>query len=179
MLNEQDILPELKQYQKVQQDYLSGKAAAEEEWPRLPENKDAPKKPSFCILGMLIHSILFVSIELSSLFRIKSFVVFFTKLRIATDKYSFEPVSCGYNYAYTKLGLVLLSQNDISGAINCLDASWRVHPCAHNTSYGLKRALVSKLKGYPEAQIVVDQYLSISKQFVYWPDKWAEKILRS
>ena len=177
MLNEEDILPELKQYQKFQQDYLSGKT--EKECSCLPENKDAPQKPSHCILGMLIHSIILISIELSALLRIKIFVAFFAKLRIATDRYSFEPLSCGYNYAYTKLGLVLLSQNDVAGAINCLDASWRVHPCPHNTSYGLKRALVSKLKDYPEASIVVAQYLTIGKQFVYWPEKWAEKILRS
>ncbi len=177
MLNEKDILPELKQYQKFHQEYLSGKNS--KEYSNLPKNNDAPQKPFHYIWGMLIHSIIFISIEFSILFRIKTFVAFFAKLRIATDRFSFEPISCGYNNAYTKLGLVLLSQNDVYGAVKCLDASWRVHPCAHSTSYGLKRALVSKLKDYPEASNSVAQYIKMGKQFVYWSEKWAEQALKS
>ena len=117
------------------------------------------------------------SIIVSRLLRIHKFVAFFSKVRIATDKLSHEPVSCGYNQAYTNLGLALLAENDIEGAINCLDSSWRVHPCPHNTSFGLDRRLVSKLIQFPEAKKSVEKYIKIGKKFVYWPEGWSERIL--
>jgi len=177
MLSEEDILLELKQFQNWRQEFMAAKK--KEERPSFPENKDAQKYTSYWIFGAFIHTVTFLGIELSSLFRIKSFVAFFSKLRISTDRFSYEPLSCGYNNAYTKLGLVLLSQNDVNGAIKCLDASWRVHPCPHNTSFGLKRGLVSKLKNHSQASIVVAKYIEIGKQFDYWPEKWVEKINKS
>ena len=115
MLREEDILPEIKQYQKWQQAYFAG--IKEEERPDLPENSHAQKYTSLCIIGAMIHAITVLGMELSGLLRIKKFVAFFAKLRISTDRFSYEPLSCGYNNAYTKLGLVLLSQNDVNGAI--------------------------------------------------------------
>ena len=174
MLREEDILLELEQYQNWRQAYMAGKN--QEDCPELPENRDAPKYTSYGLFGAFIHMFIFLGIEISSLFRIQKFVAFFAKLRISTDRFCYEPKSCGYNNAYTKLGLALLSQDDVNGAIKCLEASWRVHPCPHNSSFGLKRSLVSKLKNYPEASRVVAQYIKIGKQFVYWPEKWVERI---
>jgi hypothetical protein len=177
MLSEEDILLELKQYQNWHQAYMEGKRR--EERPGLPENKDAPKYTSYALFGTFIHMLLFLAIEISGFLRIQKFVGFFSRLRISTDRFCYEPVSCGYNSAYTKLGLALLSQNDVVGAIRCLETSWRVHPCPHNTSFGLKRSLVSKLKGYPEASKAVAQYIEIGKQFVSWSEEWVERINKS
>ncbi len=177
MLTERYILTELEQYQKWHNAHMQGKS--QEERPSLPDNKDTPKYNSYSIFGAFIHMLIFFALEISTFLRIKTFVSFFAKLRISTDKFCYEPYSCGYNNAYTKLGLALLAKNDLSGAINCLDVSWRVHPCPHNSSYGLKRSLVAKLRSYPEAADVVNQYIKIGKQFVYWPDKWVEKIYKS
>jgi hypothetical protein len=80
------------------------------------------------------------------------------------------------SYSDTNLGLALLAQNDVEGAIHCLDSSWRVHPCPHNTSFGLDRRLVSKLRHLPKAEKIVEGYINIGKKFVYWPEGWVEKI---
>lgn len=177
MLREEDILLELEQFQKWRREFMAVKS--KEERPRFPENKDSQERSSYGIFGTLLHMFIFMANEISRFFKIHKFVAFFSKLRISTDSFSFEPVSCGYNNAYTKLGLSLLSQNDINGAIRCLDASWRVHPCPHNASFGLNRALVSKLKNYPEASKVVSKYINIGKQFVDWPENWVYKIKKS
>jgi hypothetical protein len=177
MLTEEGILPELEQYRKWHRAHMQGKD--QEDCPNLPENKDAPKYNAICLFGAFIHGLIFLALEISTFLRIKKAVSFFAKLRISTDKFSYEPCSCGYNNAYTKLGLALLTKNDVNGAIRCLDASWRVHPCPHNSSFGLKRSLVAKLRKYPEAENVVNQYIKIGKQFVFWSDKWVEEIYKS
>ncbi len=175
MLLEEDILKELKHYQKFQEHYKEGKRGSD--LPKLPPNKDNQKNRTYMLYGLIIHPFLFISVNISKLLRIHKFVAFFSKVRIVTDKLSYEPVSCGYNQAYTNLGLALLSENDIEGVKHCLDASWRVHPCPHSTSFGLDRRLVSKLRLYPEAEKTVEKYIKMGKQFVYWPEGWAYKIL--
>jgi hypothetical protein len=175
MLREEEILLELKHYQKFQEYYNEGKRGSD--LPKLPGNRDDQKNNSYMLFGLMIHPLLFASIIISRILRLHKFVAFFSKVRIATDKLSHEPVSCGFNQAYTNLGLALLVENDIQGAIHCLDLSWRVHPCPHNTSFGLDRRLVSKLRHFPEAEKNVEKYIKMGKQFVYWPEGWVYRIL--
>lgn len=174
MLREQDIILELKYYQKFHKTYLEGKR--EDDLPLLPKNRDDQNRPCLAVLGILIHTLLAICMGIVKLLHLHKFAAFFSRIRIATDKYSYEPVSCGYNKAYTNLGLALLAQGDIGGAIKCLDASWRVHPCPHNSSFGLSRRLVSQLKHYPDASEVVSEYVRIGKKFISWSEKWARNI---
>ena len=85
MLKEEDILIELKQYQKWRQAYIAGRS--QEECPALPENKYAPKYNAYGLFGAFIHLFIFLGIEISMLLRIQKFVAFFAKLRISTDKF--------------------------------------------------------------------------------------------
>lgn len=88
------------------------------------------------------------------------------RARIVSDRWSSEPRTCGLNTAYTNLGLARLGRHDLPGAIRCLDASWRVHPCAHNVTFGLKQRLAAALKDHPEAHAALEQYERMSKLFV-------------
>ena len=94
MLSEKEILKDLVLYKQFHEANQSG---ANTDQIVLPENKDAPVNQFYCFLGMILHSITFICIEFSRLLKLASFVAFFAKLRIITDKYSFEPISCGYN----------------------------------------------------------------------------------
>ena len=144
--------------------------------PQIPENNDAQTNDVRTIIGYILFPLLHILLNITKFIGWHSFMARICKARIEADRFSFEPKSCGLNKAYTQLGLALLAQNDLDGAISCLDASWRVHPCPHNASYGLDRRLVSKLKSYDEARGVVERYISVGRHFAQWPDPWAEGI---
>ena len=91
---------------------------------------------------------------------------------IAVDRFWYEPASCGLNHAYTRLGLALLAGGDESGAIDCLQAAWHIHPCPHNTSFGLDPRLWSALVGVPAADHAREQYAEVARKFSpdgVWP----------
>jgi hypothetical protein len=67
------------------------------------------------------------------------------------DRFSLEPASCGLNRAYTRLGLARLGSGDELGAVDCLRKSWRVHPCPHNTTFGLRPELWNAVATMPGA----------------------------
>lgn len=87
------------------------------------------------------------------------------KLRIITEGWSFEPRQCGYNRAYTLLGLARVKRKDISGAIKAIQESWQVLPRPHNTSFGLWTVLAKELKDYPEAEDSINDYREIVNAF--------------
>lgn len=174
MLTEDDIALELEHYQKFNTAFLRGKH--DSDLPRLPVNKDEQHSRFLPILGLLLHPILGLFIGVSRLLHAHWFTALLSKARIATDGLSYEPRACGLHKAYTNLGLALFGRNNLSGAIKCLNASWRVHPCPHNCSFGLSRALVAKLRDYPEAAHSVQEYIRIGKTFVVWSEDWAQKI---
>ena len=174
MLSENEIMQELQAYRAHALALKEGKSGRD--LPEIPKNKDAQKNDVRTIIGYLLFPLLYILLNIAKVIGWYHFVARLSKARIEADRFSFEPKSCGLNKAYTQLGLALLAQNDLDGAIGCLDASWRVHPCPHNASYGLDRRLVSKLKSYEEAKGVVERYISVGRHFAQWPDQWAEGI---
>jgi len=97
------------------------------------------------------------------------------KLRIKTDNFSDEPIQCGYNMAYTNLGIARFNQNDIDGAIDALYISGQVWPCPHKTSFGLSDELVNKLKNIPKADKAVKDYIEIASLFTRRTNKILKK----
>lgn len=116
-------------------------------------------------MGLIIHSLIAILVFLSKLLRLWRVVLLLSKLRVRTDGLSYEPRQCGYNSAYTNIGLSKLKIGDVGGAIEALDESWQVYPCPHNTSFGLKTSLVKELYKYPEASEHVATYVEIYKKF--------------
>ena len=68
MLQEEDILFELKYYQKFHKAYLKGKR--ETDLPALPENKDCQNNTLYAALGLLLHTVLAIYIGIARLFRL-------------------------------------------------------------------------------------------------------------
>jgi hypothetical protein len=176
MLSEEDILLELKYTRRWQEAYLSGERG--HKLPKVPKNRDAQDSKVRLLVGLSLHPFLAILMETAQLLRFATLQAALARIRIATDTFSFEPKSCGLNNAFTHLGLALLAKKNIAGARKCLEASWRVHPCPHNSSYGLSKGLVSKLRDYPEAESEIAEYLRIGKKFVSWSDQWAEGIVK-
>ena len=117
------------------------------------------------VFGVPLHFVLFLLTNLSKSIGLWSLVALFSKIRIATDIWSFEARQCGYNRAYTLLGLYRLRSHDINGAISALTESWKVYPCCHNTSFGLYWQLAKELELIPEAQDAVNDYKEIYRAF--------------
>ncbi|MBN4046904.1 hypothetical protein JYT90_01145 [bacterium AH-315-P07] len=173
MLNESQILHEIEQYREMMSAFISGNID-EQHSEQIADNESEESRVSnlVAIGGALLHTFLFLGYTVSRSLGIQALVILFAKARISTDNYCYEPQSCSYNRAYTMLGLMLLEKNDIRGAVECLEASWQVHPCPHNMSYGLRNALAKKLTDYPEAELAVKRYEKIGSQFAYNPEKW-------
>jgi len=115
--------------------------------------------------GVFLHTILFVVRYTARKLHLWPIVAFCAYLRIKTDRLSHEPRQCGYNEAYTVLGLYRLRRKNITGAILALNESWHVWPCCHNTSFGLRKSLAKELSEYPEAVQAVEQYFEVADAF--------------
>lgn len=173
MLTEAEIIEELKAYKMYILAWEEGKRGSD--LPKLPlKNEKAVLLRTVC--GFFAFPILSLLFYLSYFLHLNSFAVWIARARIAVDDLSCCPGSCGLNWAYTKLGLAFLAKKEIKEAIQCLDASWRVHPCPHNSSFGLSRSLVSKLDNHPDALASVEQYIRIGRQFVDRPEYWVQRI---
>lgn len=86
--------------------------------------------------------------------RLKGLRIWAADKEIEFDHLWYEPESCGLNHAYTRLGLAHLASGNAPEAIACLERSWQVHPCPHNTSFGLPAALWRALADVPAAESV-------------------------
>jgi len=53
----------------------------------------------------------------------------------------------------------------VSNAIECLRRSWHVHPCPHDTSFGLSLGLWIALAGIPEAEPARAEYEDMARLF--------------
>mgnify|MGYP007055200521 CR=1 FL=1 len=114
---------------------------------------------------IIFHVPLYVITQLSKAIGFWWLASICCRLRIITDRWSFEPRQCGYNRAHTILGLYNLKRNDVDAAISALKESWQVYPCPHNTSFGLLLSLSKALENIPKAQGVVDEYKEICREF--------------
>lgn len=161
-LSESVILKELEQYAELKRAYQAGKRGAE-----LPKVSSGEPVPRLWAVGsLLFHPVLALLTAIARPTGAQWLVALLARARIACDRLSYEPRSCGLNNAYTNLGRARLGQGDVAGAIQCLDASWRVHPCPHNCSFGLKQRLAAELKPYPEAHASLEQYERMSQRFL-------------
>ena len=113
----------------------------------------------------LLHLYLWFLAKVGLKFRITQLTMWASENRIKYDYLWWEPISCGLNNSYTDLGVAYLRAGKIEEAINCLDKSWRVYPCPHNTSFGISLKLFNKLKSNPEAQSVVTEYFEMWDKF--------------
>ena len=107
---------------------------------------------SILILGMSFHLYLWCLARIGNTFRLPSLLVWASKISIKFDHLWYEPLACGYTNACSDMGIGYLKMGKIDLAISCLRNAWRVYPCPHNTSYGLKLKLYKKLKPYSEAK---------------------------
>jgi tetratricopeptide (TPR) repeat protein len=133
----------------------------------LPDLPVAPDERSLFTLlrGLAVHSILIVLGWSAKLMRLQSLRVWAARQRVASDLIAFEPASCSLNHAYSELGLALLAAGDHVGAVECLRQAWRVHPCPHNTSFGLNPRLWRALGSILESADARREYEERAKQF--------------
>lgn len=155
-----EVLDVLSQYRKWC--YSNGN---EELYPDVLKNDKADERWFNLFITVTLHSTLYAIRIIAKKLALWPIVGFCAYLRIKTDQWSFEPRQCGYNDAYTILGLYRLRQKNIQGAIEALNESWRVWPCPHNSSFGLKRALADQLERHEEARTSVIEYNEIAKYF--------------
>ena len=120
------------------------------------------------LFGMLLHLYLWFLTKLGYIIGIPSLMIWASKTSIKLDHLWYEPLSCGYTNAYSDVGLGYLRMGDTDNAIKCLEKAWRVYPCPHNTSYGLKLKLYKRLKPYPEAKEAVSEYAEMWEHFKQW-----------
>jgi hypothetical protein len=162
-LSESDILREVEQFAEVMRAYRKGKRGNE-----LPRVLPFEAGARFWALGScLLHPLLAVFTRVAQVTHTHRMAALLARARIASDRLSYEPRSCGLNNAYTNLGLALLRQNDVIGAIECLEASWHVHPCPHNTSFGLKTRLAAALKPHAQAHASLEQYERMRQRLIW------------
>lgn len=128
-------------------------------------SKVEPRGAKF-LAGAIVHSILALLHKLLSALQLHYLAGQVARLRITTDSLSFEPMQCGLNNAYTNLGVAYLRRGHIDAAIGCLEQAWRVYPCPHNTSFGLRMKLCRALKLYPQAHEAIERYKAMNKEFV-------------
>jgi len=117
------------------------------------------------LVGLTLHSSLSLVGVLSQKLRLWSVVGLVARIRVRTDGLSYEPRQCGYNAAYTRLGIAELRRGNTAAAIHCLDESSKVWPCPHNTSFGLKTRLARELSEVPQARIAVNEYWQVVREF--------------
>ncbi|MBZ2167418.1 hypothetical protein [Marinobacter sp. F4216] len=152
-------------------------AAAARQYYAWIEYQDPSKLPDFmndprlevglpCMLpGVVLHASLSLISVICQKARLWALLGPLARLRIRTDWLSYEPRQCGYNAAYTRLGLAELKRGNTNAAIACLQESARVWPCPHSTSFGLRTALAHKLEKVPEANAAAQEYLQLAKEF--------------
>ena len=116
-------------------------------------------------IGAVLHLFLWCSTKCGLLLRLPFLTIWATETSIKYDYLYWEPLSCRWNNSYTDMGLAYIKSGKIDKAIKCLNRSWRVYPCPHNTTYGLKSRLCKKLKEFPVAQEAVFEYQIMWKKF--------------
>jgi len=133
-LSEQQILAELEQYRAFYQSIESG-----HEGGRLP--REGGPSGMRLVLGLMLHLVLSL---VSTLFRGVRFsrgLQVISTIRVRYDAIWYEPQACGLSRSLTDLGLSYLWMGLSDDAVKMLDLSYKVHPCPHNTTFGMPRRL--------------------------------------
>jgi hypothetical protein len=154
------IEQELTAYRRWQEAFLRG----DEERPSLPASEPGARLPIAVAVSGL-RALLMLVARLSAGSGASSLRVWAAQKIVELDRFALEPASCGLNRAYTRLGLAKLAAGDELGAIHCLRNSWRVHPCPHNTAFGLSPALWRAIAAVPGASAARDEYEGMARRF--------------
>ena len=160
-LSKKDVLDLLHIWRK----WLNGPDPAQNKPPEFKKWDEIGPKGISVGIGMLLHLYLWMLAKLGMVLRIQSLTIWASKARIKYDHLWFEPISCGYTNAFVDMGLGYLESGKVEKAIDCLSKAWRVYPCPHNTSFGLRLKLYKKLRDFPEAQQAVAEYKEMWEEF--------------
>ena len=159
---------EVLNYLRIWKNWISGPESAKNrpvEFEMMDEGiKNGPK----FAFGTILHLYLWFLSKFGLMFGLSSLAIWASRTSIKHDNLWYEPRACGYTNSYSNMGLGYLKLGKVEKAINCLRKSWRVYPCPHNTSYGLKLKLYKKLKPYPEAKEAVSEYAEMWEHFKKW-----------
>jgi len=132
--------------------------------PELPAPQGEPSNVTM-LCGFFVRSALRTVGWIGRRGQISSLRVWAARQQVRFDWMALEPASCALNEAFTELGLSLLDIGDSNGAIESLRASWRVHPCPHNISFGLNPHLWVALGEIPGAETVRYEYENVARRF--------------
>jgi hypothetical protein len=153
---------------RIYKQWMTGADPANHKPEEFKERFDGSSNNFQMIAGMFLHLYLWLLAKLGTVIGIPSLMIWASKMSIKFDYLWYEPLACGYTNACSDMGLGYLKTGKIDSAILCLKKAWRVYPCPHNTSYGLKLKLYKKLKPYPEAKEAVVEYAEMWEHFRKW-----------
>ena len=160
-LSKDDVLNNLRIYEI----WINGPDPANNQPDEIKSWDDTGPKGVNGVFGTVLHLFLWSMTMFGLIFRFPSIAIWAAKASVKYDHLRWEPMSCGLNSAYTFLGIGYYKTGNIKAAIKCLKNSWRVYPCPHNTSFGLKLNLYRKIRGNPDANEVTAEYLDMWKRF--------------
>ena len=159
-LSKEDVL----YYISIWENWLSGSEPAKN---KPIEIRDAEGYESNykIIIGTIVDISLWILNKFSMLLSLHSTSILATTTRIKINYLTWEPNSCSLNNAYTDLGISYLKLGNIDKSVKCLQKSWKVYPCPHNTTFGLSMRLFKMLKIHTEYQSILDEYIFIRDRF--------------
>jgi len=132
--------------------------------PELPPQEDEPSTAAM-LFGLIVRGPVIGLGWLARKVRIQSVRQACAQLRVRLDWMVLCRAGCSLNEALTELGLALLQAGDVPRAVECLRRSWHVHPCPHDTSFGLSPRLWIALAGIPEAETTRVEYEQVARRF--------------
>ena len=132
--------------------------------PELPPQEDEPSTVAM-LLGLIVRWPLIGLGWLARNAGVQSVRQACAQLRVRLDWMVLCRAACSLNEAFTELGLALLQAGDVPSAIECLRRSWHVHPCPHNTSFGLSPGLWIGLAGIQDAEATRAEYEHVARRF--------------
>ncbi len=115
--------------------------------------------------GVFLHLLLWCLGRCALKCRLYALAIWTARKRITYDYLWFAPQSCGLNHAYTDLGIACFRSGKTKDAVECLQKSWKVFPCPHNTSFGLSTRLCQLLAGEAIAADAVQEYREMRDAF--------------
>ena len=117
------------------------------------------------VLGVILQYVTRAARQAAERLRLWSLVVSLARFQTRSVGWGVDSTHCRLNEAYDSLGYALLQYGDVSQSICCLAKAWRVYPCPHNTSFGLRKRLVNALRNHADAADVVAQYDRFAQEF--------------
>jgi hypothetical protein len=126
------------------------------------------EKSALCQLlaGLFVHAPVSALRFLAEKLRLWWLVILLAQFRIRISDLGQDSVHCSRNVAYDALGYGYFRLGRYSQAEHCLDMAWRIYPCPHNTTYGLRMRLCRALQQRGASEPVVERYLRLAEAFV-------------